>query len=238
MENILEVKNLCKDYKNFKLDNISFNIPSGKIIGLIGENGAGKSTTINTLLDLTKKTNGKVLLLNEEYNLSKKDLRNNIGIVFDEINFYKELNIKKIEKISQKTYSSWDSNLFFSYIDKFNLPIDKEIKSFSKGMKMKLSIAIALSHDAKLLILDEATTGLDPVMRDDILEVFLDFVKDGKHSILISSHITTDLEKVADDILFIHKGKSIFCMPKDTLYDNFGIIRCDKEFFKTIDKED
>ena len=238
MENILEVKNLYKNFKEFLLENISFEIPKGTIMGLIGENGAGKSTTIKCVLDLMKKDKGSVYFLGEEYSIKKTNLKEYIGVVFDDINFYKTLNIKQIENISKKTFKNWDTEKFYQYMSNFKLPLNKEINTFSKGMKMKLSIAIALSHDVKLLILDEATIGLDPVMRDDILEIFLEFVKDGERSILISSHITTDLEKIADYIMFIHNGKVIFSIPKEELYDKYGILKITKEEFETINKKD
>ncbi len=224
----LKVENLTKEYKDFKLDNVSFSIPKGCIMGLIGENGAGKSTTIKAILDLVKKDSGTI----EFGNLTKED----IGVVFDEINFYETLTPKKVGKISKLAYKNWDNNLYNDYLKKFELSENNEIKTFSKGMKMKLSIAVALSHNPKLLILDEATSGLDPVMRDDILDVFLDFIQDEEHSILMSSHITTDLEKVADYITFLHKGKVLFSKTKDELKYNYGIVRCGKSFFEQFDK--
>lgn len=167
-----------------------------------------------------------------------KQLKEDIGVVFDGINFYETLTPAKIGKISQAAYSQWDVSLYQGYLKRFALPDDKEVKTFSKGMKMKLCIAVALSHHPKLLILDEATSGLDPVMRDDILDVFLDFVQDENHSILMSSHITTDLEKVADYITFIHQGKVLFCKSKDELRYNYGIIRCGASLFDAIDKSE
>lgn len=237
MDNILQIRNLSKQYTNFRLDNVSFDVPKGAIVGLIGENGAGKSTTINAILDLIKKDGGTVTFWGKELS-SLKQMKEDIGAVFDEINFYETLTPAKVGKISASAYRQWDDNLYQNYLAKFQLPADKEIKSFSKGMKMKLSIAAALSHKPKLLILDEATGGLDPVMRDDILDVFLDFVQDENHSILMSSHITSDLEKIADYIVFIHKGKVLFSKTKDELRYKYGIIRCGAELFEKIDKTD
>lgn len=237
MDNILEVRNLTKEYADFTLDHVSFLIPKGTIMGLIGENGAGKSTTINAILELIHKDDGTVTFWGQELS-SAKQLKEDIGVVFDGINFYETLTAAKVGKISQTAYKQWEDRLYREYLNRFQLPADKEIKTFSKGMKMKLCIAVALSHKPKLLILDEATSGLDPVMRDDILEVFLEFVQDEEHSILISSHITTDLEKVADSITFIHQGKVLFCKAKDELLYHYGIIRCGAAAFDEIDKSE
>ena len=237
MDNILEVRNLTKQYADFTLDHVSFSIPKGTIMGLIGENGAGKSTTINAILDLIHKDDGTVTFWGQELS-SAKQLKEDIGVVFDGINFYETLTAAKVGKISQTAYKQWDDLLYREYLNRFQLPTDKEIKTFSKGMKMKLCIAVALSHRPKLLILDEATSGLDPVMRDDILDVFLEFVQDEEHSIMISSHITTDLEKVADTITFIHQGKVLFCKAKDELLYHYGIIRCGAAIFDEIDKSE
>ena len=237
MDNILEVRNLTKQYADFTLDHVSFSIPKGTIMGLIGENGAGKSTTINAILDLIHKDDGTVTFWGQELS-SAKQLKEDIGVVFDGINFYETLTAAKVGKISQTAYKQWEDRLYREYLNRFQLPTDKEIKTFSKGMKMKLCIAVALAHKPKLLILDEATSGLDPVMRDDILDVFLEFVQDEEHSILISSHITTDLEKVADSITFIHQGKVLFCKAKDELLYQYGIIRCGAAAFDEIDKSE
>lgn len=237
MDNILEVRNLTKQYADFTLDHVSFSIPKGTIMGLIGENGAGKSTTINAILELIHKDDGTVTFWGQELS-SAKQLKEDIGVVFDGINFYETLTAAKVGKISQTAYKQWEDRLYREYLNRFQLPTDKEIKTFSKGMKMKLCIAVALSHKPKLLILDEATSGLDPVMRDDILEVFLEFVQNEEHSIMISSHITTDLEKVADSITFIHQGKVLFCKAKDELRYQYGIIRCGAAIFDEIDKSE
>lgn len=237
MDNILEVRNLTKQYADFTLDHVSFSIPKGTIMGLIGENGAGKSTTINAILDLIHKDDGTVTFWGQELS-SAKQLKEDISVVFDGINFYETLTAAKVGKISQTAYKQWDDRLYREYLNRFQLPTNKEIKTFSKGMKMKLCIAVALSHRPKLLILDEATSGLDPVMRDDILDVFLEFVQDEEHSIMISSHITTDLEKVADTITFIHQGKVLFCKAKDELLYHYGIIRCGAAIFDEIYKSE
>lgn len=206
-------------------------------MGLIGENGAGKSTTIKAALGLIGKDSGTVSFWGQELSSSKR-LKEDIGVVFDSIHFYETLTPEKIGRISEAAYRQWNGQLYLDFLNRFQLPADKEIKSFSKGMKTKLCIAAALSHAPKLLILDEATSGLDPVMRDDILDVFLEFVQNENHSILMSSHISTDLEKVADYITFIHQGKVLFCKTKDELRYRYGIIRCRTELFNTIDKSE
>lgn len=234
MEAIVRVEDLTKHYPGFTLDHVSLEIPKGMVMGLIGENGAGKSTLIKAILDLIKKDEGTVTFWDQEL-ASAEQLKEDIGVVFDGINFYESLTPAKVGKISRAAYKQWDDCLFRDYMERFSLPWDKEIKTLSKGMKMKLCIAVALSHKPKLLILDEATVGLDPVMRDDILEVFQDFVQDETHSILMSSHITTDLEKIADYITFIHQGKVLFCKSKDELRYQYGIIRCGAAVFDQID---
>lgn len=238
MEPALQINGLTKEYPGFKLDHVSFTLPCGTIMGLIGENGAGKSTTINAVLDLIRKDDGNILFWGKELSHNPRQLKEDIGVVFDGINFYETLTPVKVGKISATAYRQWDPAAYKGFLDQFQLPADKEIKTFSKGMKMKLSIAAALSHHPKLLILDEATSGLDPVMRDDILDVFLDFIQDETHSILMSSHITTDLEKVADYITFIHQGKIVFSKPKDELIYNYGILRCGAEDFHRLDPAD
>lgn len=237
MKDILRVENLTKKYPGFKLDGVSFSIPSGTIMGLVGENGAGKSTTIKAILDLINKDDGKVSFWGRELS-SSINLKEDIGVVFDGINFYDTLTPEKVANISASAYKQWDESVYKNYLERFQLPVNNEIKTMSKGMKTKLCIAAALSHNPKLLILDEATSGLDPVMRDDILDVFLEFVQDENHSILMSSHITTDLEKIADYITFIHHGKVMFCKSKDELRYKYGIVRCGQEVFNGIDKSE
>lgn len=238
MDYILEVKDLEKKYTDFTLDKISFSIPSGTIVGLIGENGAGKSTTINAILNLIKKDGGEIKVLGKEMTDSDTGMRNEIGVVFDGNNFYDTLTPRKIGNIMAKVYSNWDMSCFEEYLKRFQLPVSKEIKQFSKGMKMKFTIAVALSHNPRILILDEATSGLDPIVRDEVLDIFLDFVQDETHAVLVSSHITSDLEKIADYITFIHKGKLIFSLSKDELIYNYGIIKCGREQFMKMDSDD
>ena len=236
--NALAVNDLTKKYRDFVLDHVSFSVPSGTIVGLIGENGAGKSTTINAILGLIKKDSGNIEIFGKSDTQAAESIRNQIGVVFDGNSYPDVLSARKLNRILSKIYQTWDEHKFFSLLEKMSLPADKKIKQFSKGMKMKLSIAAALSHDSRLLILDEATSGLDPVVRDDILDLFLDFVQDENHSILVSSHITSDLEKAADYIVFIHKGKVVFCKSKDELRYQYGIIRCGSAQFDAIDKDE
>ena len=234
----LKVENLTKKYDDFLLDKVSFYVPKGNIVGLIGENGAGKSTTINTMLDIIERDSGDIYILDSEKNKVNNEIREKIGVVFDGNNFPEDLTPQKLNNVLTRIYKNWDDKTFFQYIERFNLPKTKKIKNFSKGMKMKLSISVALSHNAELLILDEATSGLDPIVRDDILDILLEFVQDENKSILISSHITSDLEKVADYIVFIHKGKVIFEETKDNLIYDYGIMKCKQKDFGSIDKED
>lgn len=240
MKNILELKNLSKSYEKseFSLNNISFALPYGSIMGFVGENGAGKTTTINCILNTVKKSSGQIYLWGKEMSDNDTDLRENIGVVYDGSNFPKYLSAGQISSIMKGIYKQWDDTLFEKHLSAFHLKKEQKIKAYSKGMTMKLAIAAALAHHPKLLILDEATGGLDPIMRDDILDVFLDFVQKENHSILLSSHITGDLEKVADYITFIHDGKIILTEQKDYLRYNYAVMRCKESQFKAIDKKD
>lgn len=235
-ENILEIKNLTKDYGDFILKDLSFSIPRGVVMGLIGENGAGKSTTIHCILNETQKNNGSILIFGKDHITDECEIKDKIGIVFDENHFPDIFTPKEIEKYMSGIYTKWDNITFHNYLKQFELPTNKKIKDFSKGMKVKLAFAVALSHKAELLILDEATSGLDPIIRDDILDILIDFVQDETHSILFSSHITSDLEKVADYITFIHKGKLIFSSLKDDLIDNYGVVSCGASVFDQLNK--
>lgn len=236
--NALIVNGLTKKYQSFVLDDVSFTVPNGAIVGLIGENGAGKSTTINAILGLINKDAGSIEILGKQDGEIDNSIRNRIGVVFDGSNFHNVLTANKLNRVFRNIYDEWDEEKFFSMLEKMSLPTEKKIKEFSKGMKMKLSIAVALSHNSSFLVLDEATSGLDPIVRDDILDMFLDFVQDDCHSILVSSHITSDLEKVADYIVFIHNGKVVFSKPKDELRYKYGIIKCGAAQFDAIDKNE
>lgn len=234
----LILNNVIKTYDSFQLKDISFTLPKGAIMGLIGENGAGKSTIINCILNLTEKDHGEINVLGQTVDHQNLKIREDIGVVFDVSDFYDSFNLLQVENILKEIYKQWDSETFKKYKKQFSLPDKKQIKDFSRGMKMKTSIAIALSHQPQLLILDEATSGLDPIMRDEILDVFMEFVQDERHSILISSHISTDLEKVADYITFVHEGRLILSSSKDELIYQYGIMKCRDNDFNNISKED
>ena len=235
-DHVLEIRELSKDYGDFVLDKVSFTLPRGAIMGLIGENGAGKSTTINCILNETRKSGGQVLLFGRDHIADEIAIKDKLGVVFDENHFPDIFTPEEIGTFMSGIYSGWDWRLYRQYLEKFELPGDKRIKDFSKGMKVKLAFAVALSHNAELLILDEATSGLDPIIRDDVLDMLIDFVQDESHSVLVSSHITSDLEKVADYITFLHRGKLIFSHEKDELIDNFGIVSCKAAVFDAMDK--
>lgn len=236
--NALEIKNISKTYKNFKLDDISFILPCGHIMGLIGENGAGKSTIINCILDIIEKDSGNISVLGQKNDKNNVSLKENIGVVLDASDVYDNYTIKQVENIMKDVYKQWNHEVYDYYIQKFALPLNKMIKDFSRGMKMKMAITIALSHQPKLLILDEATSGLDPIMRDEILDVFMEFVQDENRAILLSSHISSDLEKIADYITFIHEGKLILSTSKDELIYEYGLMKCRNDEFDKIEKED
>ena len=235
-KNNILVRDLCKQFDEFLLDHVSFQVPKGRIVGFIGENGAGKSTTINLILDELIKDNGQIQILGREHTSSS--VKEDIGVVFDECNFHDVFNVSDIEKILSGVYKSWDSSLYRQYLKKFKIPERKQIGSFSKGMKMKLSIICAMAHKPKLLILDEATTGLDPVVRDEMLDLFLEFIQDEECSIFFSSHITSDIQKIADYVILIHQGKIIFEEQKDDLVYHFGIVKCGREKFASISPDD
>ncbi len=231
--NALEIKNLTKNYKGFKLDNISLTLPSGCIMGVIGENGAGKSTTIRSVLGMIKPDSGEINIMGKKLDA---DLKNDIGVVLDEVGLPNSVNVIDVNKIMKKFFKNWDEKQFFKYIDSFSLPKDKKFADFSKGMKMKLGIAVALSHNAKLLILDEPTSGLDPLVRDEIIDILNDFTRDDDHSILISSHIVSDLEKICDYIAFIHNGRLMLCEEKDVLLEKYRFINVTEQQLPELDQ--
>ena len=237
-ENFIEIKGLTKRYDGFTLDNVSFDVPKGSIMGFIGQNGAGKTTTINALLNIVKKDEGEIKLLGLDSVKDEFEVKSQIAAVFDELPFDDRLNANDINKILREVFEQWSSETFFSYLDRFSLPRKKKFGKFSKGMKMKLQIASALSHNAKLLIMDEATTGLDPVVRNEILDIFLEYLQNEEHTILMSSHITSDLDKVADSVTFIDKGKLLISGYKDDILDSHGVLKCTKSDYKEIDPED
>ena len=227
--NALEIKNLTKAYPGFTLDNLNLTLPSGCILGLIGENGAGKSTTIKLILDMIHKDSGSIIILGKDNTDSIELTKEDIGVVMDEVGIPECLTVKQVGNVMKNTFRNWNDAEYAHLVQKLALPEGKQFKEFSRGMKMKMGIAIALSHNAKLLILDEATAGLDPVVRDEVVEMLSDFTRDENHSILISSHIVSDLEKLCDYIAFLHKGRLLLCEEKDVLLSEYGIIHCSAE---------
>lgn len=238
MNNSLEVKNLCKKYNGFELKNINLNLPKGMIMGLIGENGAGKTTTIKSMLNLIQIDSGEIKIFGLDIKENEKKIKEDIGVVLDDSFFSEYLNPADINKVMRKIYKNWDEKLYDKYLEDFKLPKNKISKEFSSGMKMKLKIAVALSHHPKLLILDEPTSGLDPVARSEILDIFQDFIQNEENSIFVSSHITSDLEHIADYITFIDNGEIVLSKTRDELLEKYGIVKCSKSEFEKIDKND
>ncbi|EEU11869.1 ABC transporter ATP-binding protein [Anaerococcus vaginalis] len=237
MDDILKIKGLKKSLNDFYLGPLDLNIKRGSIVGYIGENGAGKSTTIKLILGDMKKDSGEIYIFGKKIEDLTEDEKKKIAFVFEDFFFPQELNIKEVEKFHSMYYGNfWEKETFNKLLKRFELPEKKKISTFSRGMKMKLSLILALSHKAELLILDEATSGLDPVARDDILDILLEFIQDENKSIMISSHILSDLEKIADEIAFLHRGKLIFVENKDKLKEDYGLVSLSKEEFESIDK--
>lgn len=236
--NAIEMKQVTKSYGDFTLNNMNLELPQGTILGLVGENGAGKSTTIKLIMDAIQADSGTISVLGTS-NQSKEfiKIKQDIGVVLDEAYFPEVLNAKNINTISKDTYINWNEEVYFSYIKRFQLLLDKKFKDYSRGMKMKLAIAVALSHDPKLLILDEATGGLDPMVRDEILDIFNEFTRDETHSILLSSHIISDLEKICDYIAFIHKGNLVLCEEKDVIMEEYGIVKLSNEEYESLPQD-
>ena len=221
MNNVLEINNITKDYKKFKIDNISFNLPKGYIMGFIGANGAGKTTTIKLILNMIKRDSGEIR--------EEERIKEQIGVVFDECYYLEDWTLNDVEKAVSMFYKNWNSSIYEKYLKEFNLARDKKVKDLSRGMRMKLMIAVAFSHEAKLLILDEPTSGLDPVARDEFLDILRDYIEDEEKSVIFSSHITSDIEKIADYITYINNGKIIFTGEKDEFLEKYCIIKGGKE---------
>lgn len=239
MESILEVEDLKKSYSTteFTLKDVSFSIPYGSIVGFIGENGAGKTTTMGTILGTLRRDDGEIHVFGEKMSNEKVDLKEAIGVVFDDINFSKNLNVLQLGKVFKHIYRKWNDEIYQHYLGLFALPKEEKIGSFSRGMSMKLSLAVALSHEAKLLFLDEATAGLDPVAREEVLEVLLEFVQNGKGSILLSSHITSDIEKIADTLIFIKDGQIILKVSKKILLEEYAVLQCNENEYRQMDSK-
>lgn len=238
MENAIEIKNLSKSYEDFCLNNIILNIPKGSIVGLIGENGAGKSTLISSLLGIIKSSYEELKIFGMDFKTDEIQIKKDIAVIFDTTHYDDEFTPKFIGQILSKVYSNWDQATYLKYIHQFNLPMKKKIKKFSRGMKMKLEFAIAFSHDAKLLILDEATSGLDPIIRDEILSIIREYTEDENHTVLMSSHITSDLDKISDYIAYIHEGELLFMKPYDELREEYGVLHVGKELLDSLNRED
>lgn len=237
-ENAIEINGLTKRYDGFTLDNVSLAVPRGSIMGFVGQNGAGKTTTIRALLGINLPDSGSIKLFGQTLGKNEAAIKSRIAVVFDELPFHECLNSLQLDKIMGELYPKWDSGVFATYLERFSLPRKKKFSQLSKGMKMKLQIAAALSHGAELLIMDEATSGLDPVVRSEMLDVFLEFIADEGHSILMSSHITSDLERIADSITFIHGGKILLSDQKDVILDDHRIIKCGGDELNRIDGDD
>ena len=239
MNKAIEIKNLVKRYDdNFQLGELNLDIPSGEIIGLIGENGAGKTTLIKSILDILRINKGEIKIFGKDIKNNETLIKEDIGVVLDNTFFPEVLNAKDIDSVMKSIYKSWDSKLYYTYLKEFNIPVTSIIKKLSKGMRKKLEIATALAHHPKLLILDEPTSGLDPVVRNEVLDIFLKFIADDEHTILFSTHITSDLEHIADEIVFIDKGKVLINKTRDEILDNYGILKCNLDEFTKIDKSD
>lgn len=238
MDFALEVRGLHKTYKEFELKDISLQLPKGCVLGLIGENGAGKSTLINAVLGLVDSEYESLKVLGQEFAGNEKKIKEESAVIFDKTCYDLAMTPLFIGKILSNVYSNWDMEKYHNYLERFELPKKKKLKEFSKGMKMKLEFAAALSHDPKLIILDEATSGLDPVFRDEILDILREYTEDEEHTILISSHITSDLDKISDYIAFLHEGRLLFVKTYDEIQENYGVLNCGQRIFDALDRED
>lgn len=232
--NVIELKNVTKDYGDFKLDDVSFSVPEGTICGFIGQNGAGKTTTIKAILDVICVDMGEITVFGQDIKKDSAGLREDIGVVFDEMGFHEFLTGKDINIMMKNIYKNWNEAVFFDYLKRFSLPFKKPCGDFSRGMRMKLQIAVALSHNARLLIMDEPTSGLDPIVRNEMLQIFREFVVEEDHTILLSSHITGDLEKLADEVVFINGGRVVLSGNKDEIIEKHGLLKCKKEQLRNI----
>lgn len=233
MNKILEINNVSKHYKDFSLKNINISLDRGFVMGFIGPNGAGKSTTIRLIMNLIKKDSGEIKIFGFDHIKDELQIKEKIGFVYDENHFYEELTVKEMKNIIRPFYKNWDENAFLTYVKKFGLPLNKQINQLSKGMKMKFSLAIALSHHAELLIMDEPTSGLDPLIRSELLHILRSLMEDENKAIFFSTHITSDLEKIADYITIINNGEIILSKPMDELLEQYAIVKGNKEFLET-----
>ena len=233
--NAIEIRDLSKSYKDFNLEHLNLTLPGGCIMGLVGENGAGKSTTIKLILNMIHRDGGSISILGRDNVTEMQSLKEEIGVVLDEVGFPECLNSKQVSHIMALSFKNWDAEYFEALCVRLGVPDRKKFGEYSKGMKMKIGIAAAMSHHPKLLILDEATSGLDPVVRDDVLDLLNDFTRDEDHAVLVSSHIVSDLEKICDYIAFMHQGCLVLCEEKDRLSELYGLIRCTKAQLDELD---
>lgn len=238
MKNVIEIKDLKKNYPDFNLTIDELKIPSGVVIGLIGENGAGKTTFIKSILNIIKKDSGTIKIFNKNLEEQELDIKKDIGVVLDNSFIPENLRPKDINMVMKEIYDNWDTELFYKYLKDFKIKDNQILKTMSKGMRKKVEIATSLSHHPKLLILDEATSGLDPIVRNEVLDIFLDFIQDEDHTVILSTHITSDLEHIADYIIFINNGEIVLEKERNEILDNYGILKCDIDAFDSIDKKD
>lgn len=237
MSNAIEIKNVTKRFKKFTLNDVSFELPKGYIMGLIGPNGAGKTTTIKLILNMLKRDSGTIKVLGLDNIDDESKVKEEVAVVFDQPYYIDEWNLNDVEKAVGMFYKKWDGKVFDSYLKRFGLSRSKKVKDLSRGMKMKLMIAVAFSHNAKVLILDEPTGGLDPVARDEFIDLLGEYIQDGKRSVIFSTHITSDLEKIADYITFIRKGQIIYTGTKDELLEKYCIIKGGNDDVTLSDKK-
>lgn len=225
MENVIELQHVHKSFDGFQLKDFSITVKKGFVTGFIGGNGVGKSTTIKLIMNLLQPDSGTVTLFGLNYKDHEKEIKQRIGFVFDENIFYENVTLAEMKRIIKPSYSNWDDNLFNYYVQTFELPLTKKIKTFSKGMMMKASLTIALSHHAELIIMDEPTSGLDPIFRRELLDILHDLMQDGEKTIFFSTHITTDLDRIADYITFIHNGEHIFTKEFYRIEEDYAIVK-------------
>lgn len=237
MQDALKLRGVSKQYQGFALKNVDLTLPSGCIMGFIGENGAGKTTTIKLILDMIRRDSGTIEVFGEDCRTMKRAAWEGIGVVLDSCGFSEELTGAHVGRIMAGIYKSWDEKKFERLLGSYHVDRNKRVKEYSRGMKMKLSLAVAMAHDTRLLILDEATSGLDPVAREELLESFQEFIQDERRSIFISSHIISDLEKISDYITFIHKGSILLSEEKDVLLETHGIFHGTKETLRELPEE-
>lgn len=238
MENVIEISGLNKNYKGFTMKDVSLTLPRGNVYGLVGENGAGKTTLLKSILGIVKPDSGDIKVFGKNPAEFANEDKEKIGVVFDIPPFPPSLSATQLDKVFRGVFKTWDSNIYFQYIDRFGLPKDKKLKSYSRGMGMRLAIAVALAHSPELLVLDEPTGGLDPVVRNELLEIFREFMIDENHSIIISTHITCDLDQLADYLCFMDNGRVILSDDRDSIFDGFRIVKCTAEQLSDIDRED